>query len=341
MTHMRSVNSHHCALVASTFLLAALFAYYFSDIRMTVVTEYGPASIGNLVAGTAPAPFQYRILLPWIVGTLHDRHTLPIHTLKGYCFGIEIVCTFALFVINWFYLGLFFKEAKVKAFGMLLLMYALSITYLVPSWLMFYYIYDIPSVCMFSLGLYLLHQRKLFLFYALFIVATANRETSIFLIPTLLLTNWQRARTSSLTHCCVLTLLWIAIKMAIGSCYNLHSLFTWKLLCNLNTLLHPYYLFQTISSLGLLWLVVLFGWRDVKVPFLRQVCMVAPLFFVGMMCVANVQEIRVYGELTPVFLPSAVVVMASALASIRGTSEQTTGGDGKTAPQSWRSPWQQ
>jgi hypothetical protein len=69
--------------------------------------------------------------------------------------------------------------------------------------------------------------------------------------------------------------------------------------------------------------------------------MVAPLFFVGMMCVANVQEIRVYGELTPVFLPSAVVVMASALASIRGTSEQTTGGDGKTAPQSWRSPWQQ
>jgi hypothetical protein len=312
MNDRRKARLKTLGLVALVFILAALFSQYFSVIRMTAKTEYAPASIERLLEGTAAAPFQYRVLVPWIVGMLEGIPWFAHHirTPKGYCYAIELASTFALFIAMWFYLGLFFKAVRVKAIGMLLLMYVLSITYLVPKGLAFYYVYDVPGVCLFTLCLLFLRQERWLLFYAMFVVATFNRETSCFLAVALLVVNWRDRRGWALLHCSMLALIWLAIKMALASLYARQNLFELTLLSNMWILTSPYELFHSLSSLGLLWLVVLLAWREIRDRFLLRLCLVAPVFLAGMTFVANLNEIRVFGELIPVILPAALAVLS-------------------------------
>jgi hypothetical protein len=71
----------------------------------------------------------------------------------------------------------------------------------------------------------------------------------------------------------------------------------------------PISLFQVVSSLGFLWIFPLLGWRWLEEPFLRKACLVVPLFAGALFFVGNVQEIRIYGEMIPVVLPAALLIM--------------------------------
>lgn len=68
-----------------------------------------------------------------------------------------------------------------------------TVTYILHAVQNFRFVYDMPSLMFFSLGLYLIYFRKsTLLLVALFAVATLNRETTLFLIPFYLLSECVR-----------------------------------------------------------------------------------------------------------------------------------------------------
>lgn len=60
----------------------------------------------------------------------------------------------------------------------------ITVAYLLPAEHFFRFVYDLPAMGLFAAGLYLAQRRaNPLLFAALFVVATINRETSLFLLP--------------------------------------------------------------------------------------------------------------------------------------------------------------
>jgi len=64
-----------------------------------------------------------------------------------------------------------------------------------------------------------------------------------------------------------------------------------------------------LSALGFLWLFPVLGWRLIPDPFLRRACLVLPIVGAASLRMANVDEIRVYCEFTPIVLPPALLVL--------------------------------
>lgn len=76
-----------------------------------------------------------------------------------------------------------------------------TVTYILHAVQNFRFVYDMPSLMFFALGLYLIYFRKPVVWLvALFAVATLNRETTLFLIPFFLLSACVRERRPTLSE---------------------------------------------------------------------------------------------------------------------------------------------
>jgi hypothetical protein len=76
-----------------------------------------------------------------------------------------------------------------------------TVTFILHAVQNFRFIYDLPSLMFFALGLYLIYFRKpVALLVALFAVSTWNRETTLFLIPFFLLSECVRERRGTLEN---------------------------------------------------------------------------------------------------------------------------------------------
>ena len=160
-------------------VVAGAFSYYFASLYFAK-PEWGPCSLATLIQGKGNTPFQYRALVPWIVGWA-ARHVLPlpgIGTPQGLAFVIEIASTFALLVAFRYYLGFFFRGAALGTLLAFSLVLVLPFNYLLPLHYPFRLAYDIPSVLVFTLGLILIYRRSWLWYYILFVVGTFNRETT-------------------------------------------------------------------------------------------------------------------------------------------------------------------
>src|SRR5467141_3903723 len=113
--------------------------------------DHGDDSPSALAAGVASTPYQYRVLVPWIVRAAVEMHLIRPESEMAMFVGLQVVAlsVYAILPFNYFNLP--------------------------------YYPYDVPSVVFFTLGLILIHDRNWVWFYPLFGIATLNRETSIFL----------------------------------------------------------------------------------------------------------------------------------------------------------------
>lgn len=296
---------------AGLFAACALFAHYFAAIRMFTATYYDPASLPHLLAGRSPGPFQYRALFVWLIAAIRDHGWFPnpIHGLKELCYVVDALVTYAIFVVTWFYLGLFIRSARIKAIGLLLLMFVLSMTYLVPVILSAYYVSDLPAILFFTLGLYLIRTEKMLLFYILYAVASLNRETFAFLSVVYVLVNADAPKRKLVVSCAIQGMILLLIRAYLVSIYGYRPHCQFKLHDNWTALTTPFSAFQAMSGVGLLWLFPVLGWRLIADPFIRRACLVLPVFGAVAFCTANLDEIRVYGELTPIVLPAALLVM--------------------------------
>lgn len=311
MSGPNSQSAMHRCKFAGLFAACALFAHYFAVTRVQVAPYYPPASLPQLLAGHVPGPFQYRALFLWVIAAIRHQgwFVSPTHGLRELCYLFEFFFTYALFAVTWMYLGLFIRSDRIKAVGLLLLMYVLCMTYLVPMYFAYYYVSDVPAVFFFTLGLYLIRRDRMLPFYLLYTVATLNRETFAFLTVAYALVNWERPRRRVCVSCAIQVLIWITVKSCLAFVYGVRPLFQSTLFENLAALPAPFTFFQVLSALGLLWIFPALGWRRISDLFLKRACLVLPLFGVVALCTANVDELRVYGELTPIVLPPALLAM--------------------------------
>jgi hypothetical protein len=280
-------------------------------IRVERTPYYHLATLPQLLEGTAPGPFQFRALFVWAISAIqsHGWFVSTTDGLRELCYLFDFASTYVLFVLTWLYLGLFIRSNRVKAIGLLLLMFVLCMTFLVPTLFNFYYVSDLPAVCFFTLGLYLLQRGKMLPFYALYAVASLNRETFAFLTVVYVLVNWQKPKRQLVVSCAVQVLIAVTARVFLVSIYGSRTLHHVTLGGNLSALFDPYTICQVLTALGFLWVFPLIGWRLIPDTFLKRACLVLPLVGVASLCMANVDEIRVYGEFTPIVLPPALLVL--------------------------------
>src|SRR5206468_2339407 len=106
-----------------------------------------------------------------------------------------------------------------------------------------YYPYDVPSVLFFTVGLLLIHGGGWIWYYPLFVLATFNRETSIFLVVAAVLAWFDRYSRGRLALLAGSQLaIWIAIKSLLWFLYRHnrwlgYGLYQFQLKVNLLTLL--------------------------------------------------------------------------------------------------------
>jgi hypothetical protein len=190
--------------------------------------------------------------------------------------------------------------------------------------------YDIPSLMLFGLGYYFILKKNLLGFSFAFILAALSKETAFFLLIAFASHRWVDLR--SLLRCDgpVLALLlgiFLAIKLALIFVYgeNLRetalghqpaltsdipgALFVFQFRQNLDNLASPQYWPSILSFVGWLWLVVLFGWRLLdRLDIRRTLLVIPPLWVLAMLMAGRVTEVRVFGEMIPLFVVGTAVV---------------------------------
>ena len=207
------------------------------------------------------------------------------------------------------------------------------------------FVYDLPALAFFSVGLALIYFRyHAVWFVLLFVIATVNRETSLLLLPlyagtqcllpttkcsivqgTTLLANravadWTRLYAPSNVIITVpLALLWIAWRFWLAHHFAGNpSAAGPRLLLNLGLLLCPLSWPQVASACGFLLPVVFACKGRVHDPVLRLWLWLLPAWFAVMLFFGLLIEPRVFGELIPlVACTSALIAEQSILRQSR------------------------
>ncbi len=176
----------------------------------------------------------------------------------------------------------------------------------------------------FTLGLYLIHRNKMLPFYALYAIASLNRETFAFLTVVYVLVNWHRPKRQLVVSCAVQFLIAISIRLLLVSIYGFRPLQHIAVFENLGALPDPYTIGQLLSALGFLWIFPLLGWRLIPDPFLKRACLILPVIGAPALCMTNIDEIRAYGEYVGIVLPPALLVMQRIFADAGDQTQPST-----------------
>jgi len=166
-----------------------------------------------------------------------------------------------------------------------------------------HYIYDFPSLLLFTLGLLLMVQRRWLPYYMVFIVGCLNKETMILLLlPLALIYRGQFPVRRLGVHIALHAVLFCVIKGSLMLIYanNPGGAVEFHLFGNMHKLLMPY-------SLGTLLMAVVVGvlvWFDfrAKHPVLRKTAWLLAPFLVLMFCFAWIDEGRDLYEVFPVYV---------------------------------------
>lgn len=329
-------------------MAAFLVSLLLTGLQFTATAPFKLASLDRLVHFDAIEPFQCRVLIPAIAAGV--QHLTPLG--PKIVFGaIELIFWMALIALAYRALtrfgvarGEFMR--RLLAFTVIvpmathLLMPELHIvssfsiadgmfdTGKWRPWALFYYPYDLPAA-VFTLGLCLLLMElreraswpALAWFVAVFAVATANRETTIFLLPTTALLLWGQVPTRRLLALGVLLLaVFFVIELPLYWWFdNLqnpnrqvgNTQYESHLLENLSFFRSPFYAAWFVTRFaGGLALVALFWWRYVSRPLrIMLVSFALPLFCFGLW-VGRLPEHRIFSEMVPLIWLAAMYAIA-------------------------------
>lgn len=302
------------------FCIAALASWYLTDLRYRVNVEFPLATLDGLIKGTANKPFQFRMLVPWIVQGLHS---LTAWETKDLYAAVDAGATLGVYYATRFYLRSWFASlvSAVAAFSVFLI---LPWNFILARDIPIYLPYDMASIAFFTMGLAFLRRRWWMAFYPLLAVATVNREITVFLIVVFGISQWATMpRRSWALHLAAQSAIWIGIKTVLGSLYAANpgdalefyhaGTQSPHLVRNLDVLTTLPSLFTVLSCFGFIWILLPLFWRRLSDRFLRQVLWITPPFLLSVILFGNIDEMRVYAELLPVILIPAIFIVAEIL----------------------------
>lgn len=295
-----------CALFADAFTKRHLLNKYYNDPVF---------SFDAALEHEAVAPFANRLLIPEFIRAIYP-HVNPILQLSspwGYMRLIETLCVIAILFFNYYLVRSYTNCIVAQLYGLILSCVALLTTYILPKGLNAYYWYDIPSIMFFSASLFLAVNKRFVLYYIVFAFATVNKETSCFITVAFLIINAKnRDILFLLKHLSAQFTLWLLIKLSLPILYAPDgTAFWWTFPRNLSALQSIDNISKLLSTMGCLPIIVALGWRSISHPLAKALCLLSPLYFVGMLFVGYVEEIRIYGELLPILVPAGALILAN------------------------------
>jgi len=201
--------------------------------------------------------------------------------------------------------------------------------------------YDVPSLFFFCLCVCLVLKRKLILYYAVFVLATFNRETSCFITFFFLICEWfastnlipSRRWLRLASHAVLQAMIWIAIKSYLTILFrsnpvetNTNGVFVFNVAKNLRFLLNPDEWPQLLSIFGFTLPLLVLGFRWIRDRRIQSACLVmVPLWFLSMMIVGVIIEVRIFDELSSI-LSLALALMVYNCAEDHGLRWQSSPG---------------
>lgn len=201
--------------------LLARYGLIFLYVLMTVqfvgcylYNTFPYLDLNRFAHGYERLPFQTRLLLAplfrWSLESPFMLHYSSDLARNTYFFPVgipptEVVEFFldipCLLIAGWVAVQIYKSASRRRLLDWLvypLFMVLCTVSYVLHTVQNFRFVYDIPSLMFFSLGFYIIYFRKPVLWLvALFALATLNRETTLFLLPFYLLSEWVRGRRQS------------------------------------------------------------------------------------------------------------------------------------------------
>jgi hypothetical protein len=273
------------------------------------------ASPERLARGTATTPYQYRVLVPWIAGHTADASD-PAALQRRYR-QIELLALLAIGFGFWHYLRRFIpaRAADVAAPAIFLL---LPFNYRLQD----VYPYDLMAMAFTVIGLILIGERRYAWFYPLFVLATLNRETSLFLALAMAVVWLDRQpRSQTFLHLAAQVSIWVAIKGFLYWRFRNNpqigfGLFVPQLKMNAALVLHlPLVAATALSTWGFLWVPVVARFNRIRSAELRRTLSLVPVYVAVMLVIGVMNETRIYGEMLPIVTAGAFAVFDDYLRS--------------------------
>lgn len=287
--------------------IGLILTFYYMNTVYPLNLTFGLPMHNQIIEGTAPSPYRYRILAAGLVQPLNAyfSHTLtePAAHVAAYVIGHAVAFPLMLLTL-YAWLARWFRP-------MLALNGVLLTAVLIPIVFQDYAIslYNILEVAFFSLALLLMSRETIskrgVLLAILVVLATLNRETAI-LIP---LAHVTLYRTRHMAFSALLIGLWVVVygglRLALGPAPDL---ITVSEIWYKNTGGSGYVVSSWIKNQALLvplWLLAAVGYRYAAEP-LRRLGWLIPLYVGLFLVFALWHEVRLLLILFPIALPYAV-----------------------------------
>lgn len=279
--------------------------------------------------GLERTPFQQRLLMTFPMRWAHDSAALGrlAHGLSAmpawFPHGVrpegivEAAADLACIVITGLVARALYEAASPRRL-LAPLVYPLTLVMIVATYCMntmhrLRFVFDLPGMAFFSLGLYAIYfRRSRWLFAGLFVVATFNRETSLFLLLLYLSTRWADTSGGVMERLRVvfglrdtalvsgLGVFWIAWHVAVDRQFSANAVASGpRLSLNIGTLLWPTSWVQILCVFAFLGPLCVFDRGLVRDRTLRAWYWVFPVWFFFMLRFGILIEIRIFGELIP------------------------------------------
>jgi hypothetical protein len=330
------------AWVVFTLGMCLYFALAYSSIM-----DY--LDLNLYMQGLEKIPYQHRVLMMWVFQLLATQHvTLSIaqhaqhmHVPPG--FGMPqqlvqlVVAMLCLFVAVLATAGTLTRLTGDRIFSrwMSLLVIYMAYFTLAPGWgLRYTFPYDVPSLMFFCIGAYLTVSERDWLYYVVYPIAVLNRETICFLTVFFLIWKWQELKSradrvtwrqtlSLVAHGAAQAAIWIAVRLWISHRFATNPvdygtfgprpavvILMEKLKFNIHEILLPQQWPVYLSIFGFLLPVLWLQRRWIRNQGIYWGCaIVIPLWFIGMLLVGLIPEIRIFSELTSLLVPALALIV--------------------------------
>lgn len=315
---MRILNNRAIFFVI-TFLVSLLFTkYYF----LFTHEHYEPASTERMSEFAADKVFQKRVLPILLANFTINLTGLSLdHVIKVFCL---LSCIALLYGFR----DLLDESSPNAPAGLaFLVIVPVGWNYIALNGI--YHTYDIPALAFFCWGLVLFLRKRFVLFYAIYILAGLNRESTCFItiaifslglrIPEpknfmhVFIQSLFKTNKHLLLHCVIQMLLWFSNKFGLeyffrnspGNYYEntlsmtifikdaLNGNPSWPYLDTSSFFGHPLCFFTIFAGL---WLILPFLWKHIPSSS-KKLFWVVPPYLLAAFLHANLMETRVYHEI--------------------------------------------
>lgn len=274
-------------------------------------------------------PFRRRMLLQWFyrAGLEFGDHLkfFSAHTTIGPDTLVTLLLAFASTMLLILSAKLFISRIlgpdSPFVWFSLLTLYITNYHQLLVHEMRFMAPYDVPSAALFGLACYAAFSRNRWLYYPVFLIATFNRESTVFLPLVFLIFGLRkdlplpealrRFKPAAYLEVVLQLVAWRAIltfeEHITGGVVHQDSL----VIRNLHMLANPFHWSTYVSIFGFLWIPFLIFFNRISDIGLRRCALLAPLWAAVMVRYADMLEIRTNSEWT-VYLTVSLALIADA-----------------------------